>query len=142
MYNLLVKAFNYALDRLSKVDVDGLPEFKEERQIIFTCSDTKTIGPETYRQGLYKPDIILIKWSKFKTEYKPENDFYSESYILDIRKRGTSLFSYCAYPGLFYLIFDGSPPFGPLKIDGFGPTLYNVNIMTNNRQKPRISQEN
>jgi len=59
-----------------------------------------------------------------------------------IRKRGTSLFSYCAYPGLFYLIFDGSPPFGPLKIDGFGPTLYNDNIMTNNRQKPRISQEN
>ena len=62
--------------------------------------------------------------------------------MIIIRKRGTSLFSYCAYPGLFYLIFDGSLPFGPLKIDGFGPTLYNDNIMTDNRQKPRISQEN
>ena len=60
----------------------------------------------------------------------------------NIRKRGTSLFSYCTYPGLFYLIFDGSLLFGLLKIDGFGPTLYNDNIMTNNQQKPQISQEN
>jgi len=48
-----------------------------------------------------------------------------EEKLGSIRKRGTSLFSYCAYPDLFYLIFDGSPPFGPLKIDGFRPTLYN-----------------
>jgi len=31
MYDPLIKAFNYALDRLSKVGVDGLSEFKKER---------------------------------------------------------------------------------------------------------------
>ena len=52
--------------------------------------------------------------------------------MTDIRKRGTSLFSYCTYPGLFYLIFDGSPLFGLLKIDGFGPTLYNDRLIKKN----------
>jgi len=76
------------------------------------------------------PNVLLIKTNK------------EVCAMVQIRKRGTSLFSYCAYPSLFYLIFDGSPPFGPLKIDGFGPTLYNDNIMTSNRRKPRISQDN
>jgi len=82
MYDPLIKAFNYALDRLSKVSVGGLPKFKEERQIVFARSDTKCIGTETYLQGSYNPDIILIKWSKFKTEcgYEP----YSESYRSEI----------------------------------------------------------
>jgi len=84
MYDPLIVAFNYALDRLSKVDVTGLPEFKEERQIVFARSDTKCIGTETYLQGSYKPDIILIKWSKFKTKYGYEGRPYSESYSLGI----------------------------------------------------------
>ena len=80
MYDPLIKAFNYALDQLSKVDVGGLPKFKKERQIVFARSDTNCIGTETYLQGSYKPDIILIKWSKFKTEYGSEYHPYSESY--------------------------------------------------------------
>ena len=84
MYTPLIKAFNYALDRLSKVDVDGLPKFKKERQIVFARSDAKCIGTETYLQGSYKPDLILIKWSKFKTEYGYEGRPYSESYRLDM----------------------------------------------------------
>jgi len=84
MYDPLIKAFNCALDRLSRVDVDGLPEFKKERQIVFARSDTECIGTEAYLQGSYEPDIILIKWSKFKTEYEYEDRSYLESYISDI----------------------------------------------------------
>jgi len=84
MYDSLIKALNCALDRLSKVDVDGLPEFKKERQVVFARSNTKRIETETYLQGSYEPDIILIKWSKFKTEYEYEDYPYPESYISDI----------------------------------------------------------
>jgi len=84
MYDPLVEAFNYALDWLSKVDVGGLPKFKKERQIVFARSDTKCIGTETYLQGSCKPDIILIKWSKFKTGYGSEHYLYSESYRSEI----------------------------------------------------------
>lgn len=41
-------------------------------------------GTKTYLQGLYKPDIILIKWSKFKTEYGSKHHPYSESYRSEI----------------------------------------------------------
>ena len=84
MYDLLIKAFNCALDRLSRVNIDGLPEFKKERQIVFARSDTECIRTETYLQGSYEPDIILIKWSKFKTEYGYKDHSYLESYISDI----------------------------------------------------------
>ena len=84
MYDLPIKAFNYALDRLSKVDIDGLSEFMKERQIVFARSDTKYIGTETYLQGSYKQDIIPIKWSKFKAEYESEHHPYSESYRSEI----------------------------------------------------------
>ena len=98
MYDPLIKALNYTLDRLSKVNVDGLPEFKEERQIVFARSDTKCIGTETYLQGSYKPDIILIKWSKFKTEYGSEHHPYSESYRSEIcckSRRGKRPLGWC-----------------------------------------------
>ena len=38
----------------------------------------------TFCNTSYKPDIILIKWSKFKTEYEYEDRSYLESYISDI----------------------------------------------------------
>ena len=60
MYLPLVDAFNYALDQLSSLKVPGLPEFQENRQIIFSDSATKCIrrGP---LQGSFKPDIILVR---------------------------------------------------------------------------------
>jgi hypothetical protein len=85
MYNPLIKAFNYALDRLSTYDVPGLPEFQEERQIVFARSDAKCIGSEHYLHGSYKPDLILIKWNTFKSAHgAPPGDAYSESYTSDI----------------------------------------------------------
>jgi len=81
MYTPLIKAFNYALDRLSEFNIPGLPEFQEERQIVFARSDAKCIGSEHYLQGLYKPDIILVKWNVFTKVYKyPPRAAYSESY--------------------------------------------------------------
>jgi len=86
MYDPLIKALNCALDRLSKVDVDGLPEFNKDRQIVFARSDAGSIRTETYLQDSYKPDIILVKWSKFKAEYEHEDYSYLESYISDISR--------------------------------------------------------
>ena len=80
MYNPLIKALNYALDRLSKFDVPGLPEFEEQRQIVFARSDAKCIATANYLQGSYKPDIILLKWDVFKGVHKCPRAAYSESY--------------------------------------------------------------
>jgi len=84
MYPPLVKAFNYALDRLSKLDVPGLPKFREKRQIVFACSATKYIKSESYLQGSYKPDIVLVKWNTFKKAHKCPGVVYSESYKSDV----------------------------------------------------------
>ena len=80
MYIPLIKAFNYALDRLSEFDVPGLPEFQEKHQIAFTRSDVKCISSESYLQGSYKPDIILLKWDMPKTAHSLSSAPYSESY--------------------------------------------------------------
>jgi len=63
MYDPLIEAFNSALGLLSKVNVKGLPGFEKKRKIVFVRRESKPIGTETYRQGAYKPDIILIKSS-------------------------------------------------------------------------------
>jgi len=84
MYIPLVKAFNYALNELSKLSVPGLPEFQEERQIVFARSDAKCIASEHYLQGSYKPDIILLKWSLFKSVHGYTSAAYSASYRSDI----------------------------------------------------------
>jgi len=63
MYDPFIEAFNYALGWLSKVNVEGLPMFEEKRQIVFIRRDSQAIETETYHQGSYKPDIILIKRS-------------------------------------------------------------------------------
>ena len=83
MYPLLVKAFNYAFDRLSELDVPGLPKF-EERQLVFARSDAKCIKSESYLQGSYKPDLILVKWDTFKRIHKLKNATYSDSYKSNI----------------------------------------------------------
>ena len=83
MYNPLIKAFNYVLDRLSKFDVPGLSEFQEKRQIVFARSDAKCIESEDYLQGSHKPDIILVKWDKFKSTYGYPKSAYAESYKRD-----------------------------------------------------------
>jgi len=88
MYSPLVKALNYALDRLSSIDVPGLPKFREESQIVFARSAMKCTKSESHLQGLSKQAIILVKWDTFKRAHecagvpysKPhESDFCCES---------------------------------------------------------------
>ena len=80
MYIPLIKAFSYALDQLSKFNVPGLPEFQEERQIVFARSDLKGILSKSYLRGSYKPDIIQVKWNVFRTACKFSIAAYQESY--------------------------------------------------------------
>jgi hypothetical protein len=84
MYLPFVKAFNYALDRLSGFDVPGLPEFQEKRQIVFARSSTRCIKSESYLQGSYKLDIILVKWDTFKRAHECNDAIYSKSYKSNI----------------------------------------------------------
>ena len=89
MYEPLIKAFNDALHHLSALNVPGLPEFQEGRDIVFASSAKRYIKSETSRQGGYKPDLILVKWDVFKTVFKRDGADYSESYESDL----------CAGPG-------------------------------------------
>ena len=84
MYSPLVKAFNYALDKLSELVVPGLPPFQESRQIVFHRTDPEHIVSETYLQGSYKPDIVLLKWDCFKTNLEYPKVPYSQSHESDL----------------------------------------------------------
>ncbi|KAF9643780.1 hypothetical protein BDM02DRAFT_1319862 [Thelephora ganbajun] len=66
MYSPLAKAFNYALDRLSRFQVLGLPKFQEDRQIVLIRSNAKYIESESHLQGSYKPDVVLVKRNLFR----------------------------------------------------------------------------
>jgi hypothetical protein len=77
-HSVLIKAPSYALDRLSGTTVSGLPEFQEERQTVFARSDAKRIGTESYLQGSYKLDIILVKWRRFKKIHERNHVPYSD----------------------------------------------------------------
>ena len=80
MYPPLVKAFNYALDKLSEIVVPGLPPFQESRQIVFLRTDSGHIASETYLQGSYKPDIVLLKWDFLKNNLEYPKVQYSQSH--------------------------------------------------------------
>ena len=95
MYSPLVKVFNYALHRLSELDIPGLPKFHEPSQIVFACSATKCIKSESYLQGSFKPDIVLVKWSTFKRTHQRADATYPDSYKSDICYR-----SGCDHPSL------------------------------------------
>jgi len=53
---------------------------QEKRRIVFARSDAKCIDSESYLQGSYKPDIILVKWDVFKRAHQCPRAAYSESY--------------------------------------------------------------
>lgn len=80
MYEPLIKAFNDALHQLSSINVPGLPEFQEGRNIVFASSAKWYIASETPQQEAYKRGLILVKWENFKTVYKRGGAAYSESY--------------------------------------------------------------
>ena len=84
MYSPLIKALNSALDQLSKIKVPGLPDFSKDRQIVFARSDARCIESESYLQGSYKPDIVLIRWETLKKMQGKPRASFSHSYTSDI----------------------------------------------------------
>ena len=84
MYSSLIRAFNYALDRLSRFEVSGLPDFQEQRQIVFTRGDAKCIESESRLQDSYKPDIVPVRWNVYKRTHQYAGAAYSSSYEEDI----------------------------------------------------------
>lgn len=85
MYTPLIKALNHALSTLSKINVPGLPNFEERRQLVFARSDAKSVESESHLQSRYKPDIVLLRWETFKQKLKTTRSSikYSDTYLSD-----------------------------------------------------------
>src|SRR5882762_3171896 len=87
MYDPFVRACNYALDALSVVnDVDGLPEFSGEKQIVFVRNDDRAVLSGSHqRESRARPDIVLVQWNHFKRQQQlHDRTPYSQSYDGDI----------------------------------------------------------
>ena len=86
MYEPFVKACNYALHRLSQIQIEGLPACSDEKQIVFVRNHDKTVDSGSHkRKSLLKPDIALIGWKAFKQlSIASSNIKYSASYSSEI----------------------------------------------------------
>ena len=86
MYKPFVRAFNSALDELSGIHVDGLPQFEPWRQIVFVHSSNQPIkSPHLWRDSQAKPEIVLLQWNLFAERLSRRDGLvgkvpYSESY--------------------------------------------------------------
>ena len=81
MYEPFVRACNCALDQISKIqDVDGLPSFSIEKQIVFVDNHNRLVSSENVqRNSLIGPDIVLLQWNIFKKKLGQDVP-YSDSY--------------------------------------------------------------
>jgi len=52
--------------------------------MVFVCSATTCIRSESYLQGSYKPDVVLVKWDTFKRAHERPKATYPESYRSNI----------------------------------------------------------
>ena len=59
MYAPLSNALNYGLERLSKINVEGLPKFEDH--IVFVPSDKGVRSDRDLVGSLFKPDIVLMR---------------------------------------------------------------------------------
>ena len=86
MYEPFVKACNYALHRLSEIQIEGLLACSEEKQIVFVRNHDKTVDSDSHkRKLLLKPDIALIGWETFKQLSNANSNInYSASYSSEI----------------------------------------------------------
>lgn len=88
MYNPFVLACNYALDRLSRVNIEGLPQCTPERRIVFVRNHDRSLKSNSHqREPQVKPDIVLLRWERFAKLVKGSstgNYSYSDSYSRDI----------------------------------------------------------
>ena len=84
MYGPFVRACNYALDELSKIqnseEAKGLPKFLPENQIVFINNHDRSVDSESVeRNSLTRPDIVVLQWDDFTTKLNRKVP-YSDSY--------------------------------------------------------------
>jgi hypothetical protein len=85
MYNPFVRACNYALDKLSEVNVGGLPAYDEKKQIVFVRNHDRAVMSGSHqRDSRVRPDIVLLQWNTFKKWRGHDDATYSRSYKDDI----------------------------------------------------------
>jgi hypothetical protein len=78
---------NYALEQLSELDIPGLPQFQNDRQIVFACPMQHDSLPPPQTS-----DVIMVRWDELKRERSADQTVpYSESYKSDICTRKTGL---------------------------------------------------
>ena len=77
-----LRACNYALETISTIEINGLPKFSEENQIVFV----RNHGSENHLwESQVKPGIALLKWDLFKWDQElPDCTPYSQSYEDDV----------------------------------------------------------
>ena len=82
MYKPFVAACNYALDEFSRLRVEGLPHFSEDKQIVFVPAHDRSVQcPHPIRESQLRPDIVLLSWPLFNESKKSP---YSTSYQRDV----------------------------------------------------------
>jgi len=78
MYNPFVLACNGALEELSEVEIEELPPFEPDKQIVFVRNNDRSVkSPNHRRTPQVKPDIVLVRWGILA---KPTS-LYTESYL-------------------------------------------------------------
>jgi len=83
MYTSFVLACNYALGELSAVEIEGLPSFELEKQIVFAHNHQPVKSLNHRLPPRVKPDIVLLQWGLFASPTaKPFP--YSRSYLSDL----------------------------------------------------------
>ena len=88
MHDSFVRACNYALDELSRVDIEELPRFSPERQIVFVRNYDQPVESDSHqRESEVGPNIVLLRWLHFEdllgnSPTTPiNNTTYSDSYL-------------------------------------------------------------
>jgi hypothetical protein len=85
MYEPFVRAFNYALDEISKINVAGLPKYSEEKQIVFVSHHDRVVHSAHHqRDSRARPDIVILQWNAFKEKMQLPTSPYSDTYDGDI----------------------------------------------------------
>jgi len=90
MYGPLSNALNYGLERLSKIEVDGLPKFHDH--IVFVPWDEGIPSDRALKGSLFKPDVVLMSLATacdFRGIKDRENLTVSQ-FVDEIPKKGPS----------------------------------------------------
>ena len=90
MYPPLIMALNNTLGELSKIKIPGLPDCKEDNQIVLVRTDARWVTTESYVQDQFEPedqfepDIVLLRWQTFKEIRGGPSPLFSDTYTSDI----------------------------------------------------------